>query len=182
MFHFINKILKSTFCRPDMNRCSFSEDETTKALFSLYQGHSLDAQNNLQNVSGSILVSGTGATLQHPGQRQLNNDMHAAPGGKKKVVKEISNSSNKEGVSQSSHSIKKNPQSSVKSRSLNDVNKSPVVSEADAPGEKHKNKPRMPEYNSDRGYLIHIFIVFINSASTNICRHSGTCYISIMSS
>ncbi|KAI5425074.1 cysteine-tryptophan domain-containing zinc finger protein 3 [Lathyrus oleraceus] len=136
---------------PDMNRCSFSEDETTKALFSLYQGHSLDAQNNLQNVSGSILVSGTGATLQHPGQRQLNNDMHAAPGGKKKVVKEISNSSNKEGVSQYSHSIKKNPQSSVKSRSLNDVNKSPVVSEADAPGEKHKNKPRMPEYNSDRG-------------------------------
>lgn len=145
-----------------MNRCSFSEDETTKALFSLYQGHSLDAQNNLHNVSG------TGATLQHPGQRHLNNDMHAGPGGKKRVGKEIPNSSNKEGVSQSSHSIKKNSQSSVKSRSLNDVNKSPAVSEADAPGEKHKNKPRMSEYNSDRGYLTHIFIVLINSVSTNV--------------
>ncbi|WJX85051.1 hypothetical protein P8452_67558 [Trifolium repens] len=136
---------------PDMNRCSFSEDETTKALFSLYQGHPLDAQSNLQNGSGSVMVGGNGATFQHPGQRHPSNDLHGVPGGRKKVAKEISNSSNKDGTSQVSHSIKKNIQSSVKSRSLNDVNKSPVVGEADASGEKHKNKPRMPEYNSDRG-------------------------------
>lgn len=136
---------------PDMNRCSFSEDETTKALFPLYQAHSLDAQSNPQNISGSVMVGGTGSTFQHPGQRHLNNDLHAVPGGKKKIAKEISNSSNKDGVSHPSYSIKKSMQSSVKSRSLNDVNKSPVVSEADAPGERHKNKSRMPEYNSDRG-------------------------------
>lgn len=133
---------------PNMNRCSFSENETTEALFAIYQGRPpLDAQSNLQNVSGSVMVGGTGATFQHPGQ-QLNNDLHS---GKKKVAKEISNSSNKDGISQSSYSIKKNLQSSVKSRSINDVNKSPVVSEADAPGEKHKNMPRTLEYNSDRG-------------------------------
>jgi len=151
-----------------MNRCSFSEDETTKALSSLYQVHSLDAQSNPQNISRSVMVGGTGSTFQHPGQRHLNNDLHAVPGGKKKIAKEISNSSNKDGVSHPSYSIKKNMQSSVKSRSLNDVNKSPVVSEADAPGERHKNKSRMPEYNSDRGYLICIFTMLRNSVSTDI--------------
>jgi hypothetical protein len=82
-----------------MNRCSFSEDETTKALFSLYQGHPLDAQSNLQNGSGSVMVGGNGATFQHPGQRHPSNDLHGVPGGRKKVAKEISNSSNKDGTS-----------------------------------------------------------------------------------
>lgn len=156
-----------------MNRCSFSEDETTKALIALYQGPPLDGQSNMQNISGSVMVGGTVATFQHPDQHQLNNDLHAMPGGKKKVAKEISNSTNKDGSSQSSYSIKKNLQSSVKSRSLNDVNKSPVVSEADVPGEKHKNKPRMLEHNSDRGYLICTFIVLINSLLTNIYIFKG---------
>nr|KYP71330.1 hypothetical protein KK1_010585 [Cajanus cajan] len=110
---------------PDMNRCSFSEDETTKALVAFYQGPPLDGQSNLQNVS--------------------------VPGGKKKLVKEIPNSINKDSFPQSSYPIKKNLPSAVKSRSLNDVNKSPAVSEADFPAEKHKNKQRMMEYNSDRG-------------------------------
>ncbi|RDY05828.1 hypothetical protein CR513_10283, partial [Mucuna pruriens] len=135
---------------PDMNRCSFSEDETTKALIALYQGPPLDGQSNLQNVSSSVMVRGTMATYQHPDQHQLNNDLHAAPGGKK-FAKEISNSINKESFSQSSYSIKKNIQSEVKSRSLNDVNKSPVVSEVDVAAEKHKNKQKVLEHNSDRG-------------------------------
>ncbi|KAG4928579.1 hypothetical protein JHK84_054132 [Glycine max] len=136
---------------PDMNRCSFSEDETTKARIALYQGPPLDSQSNLQNVSGSVMLGGTMAMSQHPYQHQLNNDMHAAPGGKKKLMKERSNSINKDSFSQSSYSIKKNWQSAVKSRSLNDVNKSPVVSEADVPADKHKNKHWMLEHNSDRG-------------------------------
>ncbi|KAL2345391.1 hypothetical protein Fmac_006676 [Flemingia macrophylla] len=132
---------------PDMNRCSFSEDETTKALVALYQGPPLDGQSNLQNVPGSVMVGGTMATSHHPDQHQQNNDPHAVPVGKKKFVKEMPNSVNKDSFSQSSYSIK----SAVKSKSLNDVNKSPVVSEADVPAEKHKNKQRMMEYNSDRG-------------------------------
>ncbi|XP_020211938.1 uncharacterized protein LOC109796633 [Cajanus cajan] len=136
---------------PDMNRCSFSEDETTKALVAFYQGPPLDGQSNLQNVSGSVMVGGTMATSNHPDQPQQNNDLHAVPGGKKKLVKEIPNSINKDSFPQSSYPIKKNLPSAVKSRSLNDVNKSPAVSEADFPAEKHKNKQRMMEYNSDRG-------------------------------
>ena len=151
-----------------MNRCSFSEDETTKARIALYQGPPLDSQSNLQNVSGSVMLGGTMAMSQHPYQHQLNNDMHAAPGGKKKLMKERSNSINKDSFSQSSYSIKKNWQSAVKSRSLNDVNKSPVVSEADVPADKHKNKHWMLEHNSDRGNLNHIFIVLISSVLTNV--------------
>ncbi|KAK7396860.1 hypothetical protein VNO78_18022 [Psophocarpus tetragonolobus] len=135
---------------PDMNRCSFTEDETTKALIALYQGPPLDGQSNLQNASSSVMVGGAMGTSQHPDQHQLNNYLHAAPGGKK-FMKEIPNSTNKDSFSQSSYSTKKNLQPAVKSRSLNDVNKSPVVSEADVPAEKHKNKQRMLEHNSDRG-------------------------------
>ncbi|KAK7259406.1 hypothetical protein RIF29_25013 [Crotalaria pallida] len=112
---------------PDMNRCSFSEDETTKALIALYQGPPPEGQSNLPNVSESVLL-GTGATGQHPDQHQLNNDHHAMPGGRKK-----------------------NLHSSVKIKSLNDGKRSPAVSEASIPGGKHKNKPRMMENNSDRG-------------------------------
>lgn len=150
-----------------MNRCSFSEDETTKALIALYQGPPPEGLSNLQYVSGSGMVGGTVATVQHPDQHQLKNYLHAVPGGKKKIVKEISNSANKDGSTQLSASIKKNLQSSVKSRSLNDVNKSPVVSEADVSGEKPKNKQRMVDHNPDRGNLNHIFIVLINSVLTN---------------
>ncbi|XP_019440848.1 PREDICTED: uncharacterized protein LOC109345981 isoform X1 [Lupinus angustifolius] len=135
----------------DMNRCSFSEDETTKALIALYQGPPPESQRNLQNVSGNVTVGGTVATVQHSDQHQLNNDQHAVPGGKKKVVKDISNSANKDSFSPLPSAIKKNLQSSVKSKSLNDVNKSPAVSEGNVPGEKHKNKQRMLEKNSDEG-------------------------------
>ncbi|CAJ1879051.1 unnamed protein product [Sphenostylis stenocarpa] len=135
---------------PDMNRCSFSEDDTTKALIALFQGPPFDGHSNLQNVSGSVMVGGTMAT-QHPDQHQLNNDLHVTPGGKKKFVKAIPNSINKDSFSQSSYPIKKIFQSAVKSRSLNDVNKSPVMSEADVAADKHKNKHRTLEHSSDRG-------------------------------
>nr|ADV56699.1 CW-type zinc finger protein [Phaseolus vulgaris] len=139
------------FWRPDMNRCSFSEDETTKALIALYQAPPFDGQSSLQNVSGSVMVGGAMATSQHPDQQQLNNDVHAVPRGKKKFVKEIPNPINKDNFSQSSYPFKKNVLSAVKSRSLNDVNKSPVMSEADVPTEKHKNKRRTLERSSDIG-------------------------------
>ncbi|XP_019452644.1 PREDICTED: uncharacterized protein LOC109354522 isoform X2 [Lupinus angustifolius] len=114
---------------PEMNRCSFSEDETTKAVIELHQGPPLEGQS----------------TLQH----QLHHDLHAVPGGKKKIVKEISNSANKDDSSQ--FYLKKNLNSSVKSRSLNDVNVSPVMSDANALPEKHRSKQRMLEQNPARG-------------------------------
>jgi len=150
-----------------MNRCSFSEDETTKALIALYQAPPFDGQSNPQNVSGTVMVGGAMTTFQHPDQHQLNTDVHATPGGKKKFVKEISNSTNKDSFSQSSYPIKKNF-SAVKSRSLNDVNKSPVMSEADVPAEKHKNKHRTLEHSSDRGNPDCTFFVFVCSVLTDV--------------
>ena len=96
-----------------MNRCSISEDETTKALITLYQVPPPEGQSNLQNASASVMIGGTVATAQHPDQYQLNHDLHAVPGGKKKSVKETSYSANKDGSSQFSSSIQKNLLSSV---------------------------------------------------------------------
>jgi len=151
-----------------MNRCSFSEDETTKALIALYQAPPFDGQSSLQNVSGSVMVGGAMATSQHPDQQQLNNDVHAVPRGKKKFVKEIPNPINKDNFSQSSYPFKKNVLSAVKSRSLNDVNKSPVMSEADVPTEKHKNKRRTLERSSDIGNSNCTFFVFVCSVLTEV--------------
>ncbi|KAI4349625.1 hypothetical protein L6164_010190 [Bauhinia variegata] len=129
---------------PDMNRCSVSEAETNRTLIAP------EGQINLQNVSGSVMTGGTLSTVHHPDVNGLNPSLHVMLSGKKKIVKELSNSTNKDSTSQLSSSVKKNVQSSVKSRSLNDVNKS-AASEPDALLEKHKSKQKILEQNSDRG-------------------------------
>ncbi|XP_028762310.1 uncharacterized protein LOC114720781 isoform X2 [Neltuma alba] len=132
---------------PDMNRCSVSEDETTKALIALFQGPPLEGQS----ISGSVFMGGPSSAVQYPNQNQLNHGSNGMPGGKKRTVKEISNSASKDGSSQLPYSIKKNSQSSMKSRSISDMNKSPAISEPDIRGEKHKNKQKKQESYSDRG-------------------------------
>uniref|UniRef100_F6HPZ9 CW-type domain-containing protein n=1 Tax=Vitis vinifera TaxID=29760 RepID=F6HPZ9_VITVI len=82
---------------PGMNRCSISEEETTKALIALYQAPAPESQHNLQSRADS----------------------------------EISNATNHDGPTQFSNSLRKNLQTSVKSRSLNDVNQSPLANELD---------------------------------------------------
>ncbi|XP_028804115.1 uncharacterized protein LOC114759174 isoform X2 [Neltuma alba] len=135
---------------PDMNRCSVSEDETTKALITLYQGPPPEGQSNLQNTFGSV-VGGTLSNSQHSNQHWLSHSLHALPDGKKKFAKEMSNAATKDGSFPLSSSVKKGLQSSVKSRSLNDVNKSPTVNVLNAPVEKHKTKHKILEDNSDIG-------------------------------
>ncbi|MED6209607.1 hypothetical protein PIB30_056410 [Stylosanthes scabra] len=130
---------------PNMNRCSFTEDETTKALFALYQVPPLNGQNNVQNIPAGVMVAGIAPTTQQ------NNDLFAVPGGKKKPMKKTLNSANKDGSSQFSSLMKKSLPSSVKSRSLNDVNKSPASSNPDILAKKHKTKQRMLEQDPDGG-------------------------------
>ncbi|MED6149172.1 hypothetical protein PIB30_059920 [Stylosanthes scabra] len=101
---------------PGMNHCSVTEDDTTKALFALYQV-----------------------------------PPHNVPGGKKKPMKKTLNSADKDGSSQFSSLMKKSLPSSVKSRSLNDVNKSPASSNPDVLAKKHKTKHRMLEQDPDEG-------------------------------
>ncbi|KAJ7977520.1 CW-type zinc-finger protein [Quillaja saponaria] len=149
---------------PKMNRCSVSQYETTTALIAQYQAPAPapapESQTNLQNITGNVLVEGTLSIVQHPDQYHQNYSLHAMDGGKKKLGKEVPNPTNKDGSLQLSNLLKKNLQSSLKSRSFNDVNESPLLSEpdvqqlrksSDLAGEKHKNKQKVLDNHSDRG-------------------------------
>ncbi|KAJ7972919.1 CW-type zinc-finger protein [Quillaja saponaria] len=145
---------------PKMNRCSVSEDETTKALIALYQAPAPESQINLQSITGSVITEGSLSTVQHPDQYLQNYSLHPMASGKKKLGKEASNSTYKDGSMQLSHSSKKNLQLSLKSRSLYDVNGSPLLSDpdvqqlkksSDLAREKHKSKQKVLDIHSDRG-------------------------------
>ncbi|KAF5731467.1 hypothetical protein HS088_TW18G00145 [Tripterygium wilfordii] len=152
---------------PGMNRCSFSEDETTNALFAFYPVPTLDNQNNLQSNPGGAVLEGIFADSLNPNENDLRFGMHAmaAGGGKKKHgPKETSNAADKAGPFQSSNTVKKSMQTSVRNGSLNDNNPSPGVSEPCFPQlsrqsefapERHKHKQiekhKLQENNSTGG-------------------------------
>ncbi|KAJ9693081.1 hypothetical protein PVL29_011993 [Vitis rotundifolia] len=104
-----------------MNRCSISGEETTKS------------QHNLQSRPDIVVSGVTLAGVGHPDQNhQISGSNTMLSSGKRKhESKEISNANNHDGPAQFSSSLKKNLQTSVKSRSLNDVNQSPLANELD---------------------------------------------------
>ncbi|KAM1101799.1 hypothetical protein ACFX2B_008032 [Malus domestica] len=120
---------------PGMNRCNVNEEETTektKALIAQYQVPAPESQNNLPRNPG--LLEGVALPKpRNPDQNLENFGLPAMPsGGKKKIgAKELPNATNKDGSIQFPNSMKKTMQASVKSRSLNDVNQSPLPSEPD---------------------------------------------------
>ncbi|GMJ01323.1 hypothetical protein like AT3G62900 [Hibiscus trionum] len=128
---------------PAMNHCSVDEEETTKAVFALYQVPAVASQNNLDSTMSRLQSADT---LQ-PEQNQQCFGSHAMPpsGRKKHGSKEISNAIDKDGPI-----TKKNVQASVLSGCLTDITKSPVVSElglhdprkCDLPAKKHKSKQK----------------------------------------
>ncbi|XWS46703.1 hypothetical protein CRYUN_Cryun14cG0090900 [Craigia yunnanensis] len=146
---------------PAMNRCSVDEEETTKAVFAFYQVPAVESQTSLQSNPGSIMSRLPSADALQPDQNQRSFGSHAMPptGRKKHGLKEISNAMDKDGPTP----MKKNMQSSVRSGSLTDVTRSPVVcepgsqhpSKCDLPVEKHKNKHKeqhkVSEHSSDGG-------------------------------
>ncbi|XVF72563.1 hypothetical protein PTKIN_Ptkin12aG0131300 [Pterospermum kingtungense] len=146
---------------PAMNRCSVDEEETTKAVFALYQVPAVQNETNLQSYPGSIMSRLPSADTLQPDQNQRSFGSHAMPtaGRKKHSLKEISNSMDKDGPTP----MKKTLQSSVQSGSLADVTQSPVVGEpglqnlskCNLPVEKHKNKQKekrkLSEHSSDGG-------------------------------
>lgn len=110
-------------CRPGMNRCDISEEETTKALNALYQLPVSDHQNSLQNQANGSAFGVTAVDFQHLGQNLQNINSNAIPNrGKKRYgSKEIPNS----GSSSSffiSNPTKNHLHEPVKSKSLNDMN------------------------------------------------------------
>ncbi|KAA8549191.1 hypothetical protein F0562_000875 [Nyssa sinensis] len=138
---------------PGMNRCSISEEETTKALIAHYQVSAPESQNNLHVHPGGVVSGVTSSDARLFYQNHENVGSHAIPsGGKKKQgLKEVSNATNQDGTTQFPNSLKKNLQASVKSQSLNGVNQSPPVNELDlqnlsksssAVAEKHRHKQK----------------------------------------
>ncbi|KAF5931329.1 hypothetical protein HYC85_032202 [Camellia sinensis] len=149
---------------PGMNRCSISEEETTKALMPLYQVPAPDEQINQHCHRGGVLpgLSMTDDSRFDQNHRSLG--FYAVPkGGKKKNrIKEVLAATSQDGPPQLFNSMKKNLQAAVKSRSLNGVNQSPVANEIEpmylnksSVVEKHrhkqKEKNKLLERHSDGG-------------------------------
>lgn len=105
-----------------MNRCSFSEEETTNAVLALNQIPAPMSQNNLQINPGGV----TSKVTLVDGQLDQNHQdlsLHAMPNsGKKKAIKD--------GSALLQNSIKKSVLSPLTNGSLNDVNQ-PMVTEPD---------------------------------------------------
>lgn len=113
-----------------MNRCAISEEETTKAVLSLHQIHAPgpapEGQSSQNRYSGVTLSGLTSVDALHVDQ------IHQDIGGKKKHgFKDVLNATNQDGSSPFLNSRKKNPQASVKSRSLNGENQSSSLNEVD---------------------------------------------------
>ncbi|KAA8529321.1 hypothetical protein F0562_033880 [Nyssa sinensis] len=138
---------------PGMNRCSISEEETTKALIAPITKSAPESQNSLHVHPGGVVSGVTSSDARLFYQNHENVGSHAIPsGGKKKQgLKEVSNATNQDGTTQFPNSLKKNLQASVKSRSLYGVNQSPPVNELDSQNlskssiavvEKHRHKQK----------------------------------------
>ncbi|PIA61553.1 hypothetical protein AQUCO_00300819v1 [Aquilegia coerulea] len=134
---------------PGMGRCSVSEEETTRALYALYGLPPPDSQNNVDNLlngtaAGVALPEGQHLDLRHQDQNMLG----VPSGGKRKHgLKETADVTSLTGPMHISNSINKNQQASLKSRSVNDVNHSPLDSNlankgksSDSAVEKHRHK------------------------------------------
>ncbi|XP_062087465.1 cysteine-tryptophan domain-containing zinc finger protein 7-like isoform X2 [Humulus lupulus] len=113
---------------PGMNQCCFTEEETTKARFALYPHPVPHSQTDLNSNPGGYFTEATLANFRHPDQNPRDSS-----GKKKQSLKLMSNSANKDSPTQLPNSTKKNMQVSLKSRSLNDVNNSPLASDPDFP-------------------------------------------------
>ncbi|XP_020232563.1 uncharacterized protein LOC109812911 isoform X2 [Cajanus cajan] len=109
---------------PKMNSCNVSEDETTKALYAMYQMPISEGQNNMQSHGiETALGVGSSDSLQYGlNHKMSSSDMLSDRRKKKHVTKEKTMSGiNNDGL-QFPNSAKINSQISGKNRSLNGMN------------------------------------------------------------
>jgi len=113
--------------RPGMNSCKFSEDETTKALYALYQMPISQVQNNMQSHGSKTAI---GVRSPNSLQYGLNQNMSSSDmsdrGRKKLVIKEKTMPGINNDMHRFSNSVKANVQVSGKNRSLNGLNQRPA--------------------------------------------------------
>ncbi|KAK7329412.1 hypothetical protein VNO77_23579 [Canavalia gladiata] len=113
---------------PRMNSCDFSEDETTRALYSLYQMPISEGQNNMQSngIGAAIGVNTTDALQYGMNHKMSSSDVLSDRGKKKHAIKEKTVSGINNDMLPFSNSAKNNAQVSGKNRSLNDMNQHPA--------------------------------------------------------
>ncbi|RDY01624.1 hypothetical protein CR513_15022, partial [Mucuna pruriens] len=133
---------------PGMNRCNISEEETTKALYALYQMPITEGQNNMQShaiepESGVRSVDALQLGLNH---KKSSSDVMLDRGKKKHGINEKAKSGINNDLHQLSNTEKNNAQESAKNRSLNDMNQRPADSN------------RMKKFNSKHSIRLNNFI------------------------
>ncbi|KAI3732447.1 hypothetical protein L1987_63652 [Smallanthus sonchifolius] len=157
---------------PGMNRCSISEEETTKAITSHFSGPFVQGSQPVHPGGpnlGAVSLDGTHQRV-----------CPEIPSNKKKHgLEDLTNEANRDGPSLSSNSSKKKLHSSYETRSLNGVNHSSLVNEVefqdsgqsrDLIMEKDKLKQeenkKIFENFADEGYNIHHSKISNKSEST----------------
>lgn len=101
-----------------MNRCDISEEETTKALNAVYQ------RTHANGIGSGV----TTVHVQHLEQNHQIVDSHAlsSRGKKKHGFKEVTKAGSSRNMIQTLNPANNQSQESVKSRSLNDMNRHPA--------------------------------------------------------
>ena len=146
-----------------MNRCSISEEETTKALIAHYQIPPTQSQDNQQGHPGEAISGVTSCDGPHFDQNNSNLGFPAVANERKKHgLKEMSNTTDQDGHSDFPNCMKKSLQSSTKSKSLSGVNRSP----SEKHRHKQKDKNKLLEHHSDGGILCLWRTISYNSCTT----------------
>lgn len=106
-----------------MNKCSISEEETTKALNALYQLPVPEGHNSVQGQYNGVASGKASADVRHPDQSHEHSLVMPNIGRKKHGSKDTSNAIDNTIPTPPPNSMKRNQQSSVKIRSSTDANK-----------------------------------------------------------
>ncbi|KAJ1395192.1 Zinc finger, CW-type [Sesbania bispinosa] len=115
---------------PGMNRCNISEEETTKALYALYQMPISEGQNNMQihPIGPETGLSSADALQFGLNHKKSSSDVMSDRGKKKHGIKEKKKLGISSDMHQLSNTAKINAQESGKNRSSVDVNQQPTDS------------------------------------------------------
>ncbi|KAI3679006.1 hypothetical protein L6452_38312 [Arctium lappa] len=117
---------------PGMNRCSISEEETTKAITSRFPGPSLVQGFQPVHPGGPQLRAiSLDASYPDGRNRHFGSEIPSVGVKKKHELKDLTNEVKQERPSSSSNSAKKNLHTSYRSRSVNGANRSPRINEAE---------------------------------------------------
>lgn len=112
--------------RPGMNRCDFTQDETTTAFYALYQLPPVPVNQNVNNLPHEAVAPGVTLAGQHMNLTHSGDDSHGGFNvGKKKLQKGAPKAYQKDISNSTENSLK----ASLKSRNLHDVVQSPMESD-----------------------------------------------------